>query len=220
MIFLIMAMAFFMKIMKYQGQDMGTYEVTKKMGWRRALFSNKEQDNSGNSCTILQDNWIQHPNVIYIKIYIFGSSGSCVNNQLVHFFVCLFHDHKKNNTFNNVADPIKNHKLNIIIVVNQSQNSFMCETHFFQKHVNKPRITNHKPIVYCWALSHFSFAQHRIKLAARLLQSADEEVLQDASLHAPEEISARVLSNRRDDEAITTLPIGSMLLVYIYANNC
>ena len=56
MIFLIMAMVFFMKIMKYQGQNMGTYEVTKKMGWRRALFSNKEQDNSGNSCTILQDN--------------------------------------------------------------------------------------------------------------------------------------------------------------------
>jgi len=90
-----------------------------------------------------------------------------------------------------------------------------CETQFFQKHVNKPRITNHKPIVYCWALSHFSFAQHRIKLTARLLQSADEEVLQDASLHAPEEISARVLSNRRDDEAITTLPIGSMVLVYM-----
>lgn len=35
-------------------------------------------------------------------------------------------------TFNNVADPISNHKLNIITVVNQSQNSFMCETHFFQ----------------------------------------------------------------------------------------
>jgi hypothetical protein len=65
------------------------------MGWRRALFSNKEQDNFGISCTILQDSWIQHPNIIYIIYNIFGSSGSCVNNQLVHFFVCLFHGHQK-----------------------------------------------------------------------------------------------------------------------------
>lgn len=51
----------YMKIMKYQGQDMGTYEVTKKMGCRHALFSMKTKNRTtleipARSCKIIEYN--------------------------------------------------------------------------------------------------------------------------------------------------------------------